>query len=176
MRTKIKNEEKASGISPTRSEVEEALEYLIEKEDASDEIHKNNMNRKDDVAEREKAEEVRKVAMESLGTTKRRKEDEKENSVDCKQAKRRHSAGSETVAYLREKSEKERQGKAEEIELRKAQLELEQKKHNDVLQMLQQQQQQQQMQAFTMLFQQQQQQQQQQAELFLKLFEKLGKK
>ena len=41
------------------------------------------MNRKDDMAEREKAEEVRKVAMESLGTTKRRKEDEKENSVDC---------------------------------------------------------------------------------------------
>ena len=62
------------------------------------------------------------------------------------------------------------------IELRKAQLELEQKKHNDVLQVLQQQQQQQQMQAFAMLFQQQQQQQQPQAELFLKLFEKLEKK
>lgn len=115
MRTKVKNEEKASGISPTRSEVEEALEYLIEKEDASGEIHKNNMNRKDDVAEREKAEEVRKVAMESLGTTKRRKENEKENSVVCKQPKRRRSAGIETVAYRREKSEKERQGKAEEI-------------------------------------------------------------
>ena len=57
MRVKIKkNEEKASGISPTRSEVEEALEYLIEKEDASDEIHKNNRNRKDGMAEREKAE------------------------------------------------------------------------------------------------------------------------
>ena len=55
MRIKIKNEEKASGISPTRSEVEEALEYLIEKEDASDEIHKNNMNRKDDMAERGEA-------------------------------------------------------------------------------------------------------------------------
>ena len=91
------------------------------------------MNRKDDMAEREKAEEVRKVAMESLGTTKRRKEDEKENSVDCKQPKRRRSAGSETVAYLQEKSEKERQGSAEEIELRKGQLELEQKKHNDFL-------------------------------------------
>lgn len=78
MRTKIKNEEKASGISPTRSEVEEALEHLIEKEDASGEIHKNNMNRKDDVAEREKAEEVRKVALWSLGTTKRRKENQKE--------------------------------------------------------------------------------------------------
>ena len=83
MRTKIKNEEKASVISPTRSEVEEALEYLIEKEDASDEIHKNNMNRKDDVAERERAEEVRKVVMESLGTTKRRKENEKENEKFC---------------------------------------------------------------------------------------------
>ena len=133
MRIKIKNEEKASGISPTRSEVEEALEYLIEKEDASDEIHKNNMNRKDDMAEREKAEEVRKVAMESLGTTKRRKEDEKENSVDCKQPKRKRSAVSETVAYPLEKSEKERQGRAEEIELRKAQLELEQKKKNTMM-------------------------------------------
>ena len=92
------------------------------------------MNRKDDMAEREKAEEVRKVAMESLGTTKRRKEDENlENSVDCKQPKRRRSAGSETVAYLQEKSEKERQGSAEEIELRKGQLELEQKKQNDFL-------------------------------------------
>ena len=131
MRIKIKDEQKASGISPTRSEVEEALEYLIEKEDASDEIHKNNMNRKDVMAEREKAEEVRKVAMESLGTTKKRKEDEKENAVDCKQPKRRRSAESETVAYLREKSEKERQGRAEEIELRKAQLELERKKHNN---------------------------------------------
>ena len=130
-RMKIKNEEKASGISPTRSEVEEVLEYLIEKEDACDEIHKNNMHRKDDMAEREKAKEVRKVAMESLGTTKRRKEDEKENSVDCKQPKRRRSAGSETVAYLREKSEKERQGSVGEIELRKAQLELERKKHNN---------------------------------------------
>ena len=128
-RMKIKNEEKASGMSPTRSEVEEALEYLIEKEDACDEIHKNNMNRKDDMAEREKAKEVRKVAMESLGTTKRRKEDEKENSVDCKQPKRKRSAVSETVACLLEKSEKERQERAEEIELRKAQLELEQKKN-----------------------------------------------
>ena len=105
MRTKTKNEEKASGISPTRLEVEEALEYLIEKEDASDEIHKNNMNRKNDVAEREKAEEVRKVAMENLGTTNRRKENEKENSLECKQPKTRRSAGSEIVAYLREKSE-----------------------------------------------------------------------
>ena len=77
------------------------------------------------------------------------------------------------MAYLREKSEKERQGRAEEIELRKAQLDLEQK-NNDVLQVLPEQQQQQ-MQAFTILFQQPQQQQQQQAELFLKLFEKIEK-
>ena len=115
------------------------------------------------------------MAMESLGTTKRRKGDEKENSVDCKQPKKRRSTGSETVAFLREKSEKERQGRAEEMELRKAQFELEQKKHNDFLQLLQQQQQQQ-MQAFAMLFQQQQQQQQQQADLLLKLFEKVEKK
>ena len=134
MRLKIKNEEKASGISPTRSELEEALEYLIEKEDASDEIHKNNLNKKDDLVEREKAEEVRKVAMESLGATKRRKEDEKENSN--KEPKRRRSAGSDTVAFLREKSEKEMEARAADCELRKAQVELEAKKHNDMLQVL----------------------------------------
>lgn len=68
------------------------------------------------------------------------------------------------------KRAKKKDGRAEEIDLRKAQLELEQKKHNEFLQVLQQQQQQQ-MQAFKMLF-----QQQQQAELFLKLFQKLEKK
>ena len=63
----------ASGISPTRSELEEALEYLMEKEDSSDEIHRNNLNKKDELVERTKAEEVRKVAMESLGARKKRK-------------------------------------------------------------------------------------------------------
>jgi len=149
------------------------LEYLIGKEDASDEIHKNSLNKKDDLVEREKAEEMRKVAMESLGATKKRKGDQKENST--KEPKRRRSSGNETVAFLREKAEKDMNSRASEIELRKAQLELEAKKHNDRLQVLQQQQQQQ-MQSFSMLFQQQQQQQQQQAELFLKLFERLDKK
>ena len=105
MRLKMKHEEKANGISPTRSELEEALEYLIEKEDSSDEIHRNNLNKKDELVERTKAEEVRKVAMVRLGATKNRRADEKENVN--KEPKRRRSAGSETVAFLREKTEKD---------------------------------------------------------------------
>ena len=146
MRLQIKNEEKASGISLTRSELQEALEYLIEKEDSSDEIRRNNLNKKDELVERTKTEEVRKVAMESLGATKKRRADEKE--IANKEPKQRRSAGSETVAFLREKTEKDTNARAADNELRKAQLELDARRHNDMLQVLQQQQQQQ-MQAFS---------------------------
>ena len=122
MHLKIQNEEKASEISPTRSELVEALEYLIEKEDSSDEIQRNNLNKKDELVERTKAEEVRKVAMESLGATKKRRADEKENV--SKEPKRRRSEGSKTVAFLREKTEKDTNARAADNELRKAQLEL----------------------------------------------------
>ena len=57
MRLKIKNEEKASGLSPTSSEIEEALEYLVEEEDSSDEIHRKNLNKKDQLVGRTKAED-----------------------------------------------------------------------------------------------------------------------
>lgn len=87
-----------SGISPTRSELEEALECLLEKDNSSDEIHRDNLNKKDELVERTKAEEVRKVAMESLGATKKRRVDEKENVN--KEPNRRRKAGSETVAFL----------------------------------------------------------------------------
>ena len=172
MRLKIKNEEKASGISPTSSEMEEALEYLVEKEDSSDEIHRKNLNKKDQLVGRTKAEEVRKVAMESLGATKKRRADEKENVK--KEPKRKHSAGSESVAFLLEKREKDTNARAADNELRKVQLELDKRRHNDMLQALQQQQQQQ-MQAFSMLFQQPREQQQHQTELFLKFCERLDK-
>jgi len=127
----------ASGISPTRSELEEALEYLMEKEDSSDEIHRKNLNKKDELVGRTKAEEDRKVARESVGATKKRRANEKENVN--KEPKRRRSAGSETVAFLREKkTEKDTNARAADNELRKAQLELDTRRHNDMLQVLQQ--------------------------------------
>lgn len=96
-----------------------------------------------------------KVAMEGLGATKKGWSIQPKNQSE-------DSVGNETVAFLWENS------RPSEIELRKAQLELEARKHNDMSQKLQQQQQQQ------MLF--QQLQQQQQAEHFLKLFKRLDKK
>ena len=114
------------------------------------------------------------MAMESLGATKKRRADKKENVN--KEPKRRRSTGSETVAILREKKiEKDTNARAADNELRKAQLELDTRRHNDMMQVLQQQQQQQQMQAFSMPFQQQREQQQHRTELFLKLFERLDK-
>ena len=46
-----KNEEKASGISPTKSGLEDELGYLIGK-DASDEINNHSLNKKDNFKER----------------------------------------------------------------------------------------------------------------------------
>ena len=77
------------------------------------------------------------MARESVGATKKRRANEKENVN--KEPKRRRSAGSETVAFLREKkTEKDTNARAADNELRKAQLELDTRRHNDMLQVLQQ--------------------------------------
>ena len=71
LRKKVREEQKASGISTDMSEVENVLENIIEKEDAA--------YAEDAVGRKEKenkvtAEETRKAEMERLGQTQRRKE------------------------------------------------------------------------------------------------------
>ena len=46
MRRKLKNEVKQSGIAPQMSECEQALEYIIEKEDAAEELHNDDLEMK----------------------------------------------------------------------------------------------------------------------------------
>ena len=130
-----KNEEKASGISPTKSGLEDELGYLIGK-DASDEINNHSLNKKDNFKERR----LKRWQRWPWKVWEPQKKQRVINST--KEPKWRLSVGNETVAFLWENS------RPSEIELRKAQLELEARKHNDMSQKLQQQQQQQ------MLFQQ----------------------
>jgi hypothetical protein len=94
---------KSSGIDPDMSEVDDMVGELIQLEDASSEQQRLCIEKQQKKAEEDKgnATDMRVKAMESLGETKRRKEDEVMN----KKEKRRRSNGSETLQYLREKNE-----------------------------------------------------------------------
>ena len=81
LRNKLKREEKESGIETDMTEVEMALEELIEKEDAAETEQRvvENQKKVKDSQDRENAESVRKKAMERLGQTQKRKADEGES-------------------------------------------------------------------------------------------------
>ena len=81
------------------SDVEKALEGIVEKEAVVEETAQNDKKKVDSA----KAAETRYRALENLGgTQKRQRKDEAENETAAR-AKRRRS-GSDTVAYLREKN------------------------------------------------------------------------
>lgn len=141
LRNKLKRE-KESGIETDMTEVEMALEELIEKEDAAETEQKvvENQKKVKDSQDRENAESVRKKAMEWLGQTQKRKADEGEN--EGKKKKKRSSG--------REKNEQVQEMQRQELELKRQQLEVESRKQENFMQMMlnQQQQQQRQMQDF----------------------------
>ena len=133
------------------SDVEKALEEILEKEAVAEETAQND-KKKVDCA---KAAEMRYRALENLGGTKKRqRKDEVENETAAR-AKRRSSV-SDTVAYLREKNDLMQKWKMEETQLQKQRLEAESKKeeHQDLMQVMLQQtkQQQEQIQNFQILF------------------------
>nr|XP_058968481.1 calponin homology domain-containing protein DDB_G0272472-like [Pocillopora verrucosa] len=144
LRNKLKREEKESGIETDMTEVEMALEELIEKEDAAETEQKvvENQKKVKDSQDRENAESVRKKAMERLGQTQKRKADEGENEGK----KKKRSSG-------REKNEQVQEMQKQELELKRQQLEVESRKQENFMQMMlnQQQQQQRQMQDFQVM-------------------------
>ena len=71
LRKKIKNEEKASGIETDMTNLEKALEDLIEREDAAESEQRVVDDQKKQ--DRENATDMRKRAMESIGQTKKGK-------------------------------------------------------------------------------------------------------
>ena len=153
LRNKLKREEKESGIETDMTEVEMALEELIEKEDAAETEQRVDENQKKvkDSQDRENAESVRKKAMERLGQTQKRKADEGESEG---RKKKKRSSGSDTLNFLREKNEQvqemQKHSLTLELELKRQQLEVESKKQENFMQMMlnQQQQQQRQLQNF----------------------------
>ena len=106
---------------------------------------------------------MRKLSMEKLGETLKRKGEE-----DGGATPRKRASGSETIVYLREKAERDFDLRKEELETRKRDQTQQLQMFQYMQQQLQQQQQQQQMQL-------QHQQQQLQNQLLMSLIEKLSK-
>ena len=150
-------EERASGISPEMSEIDKLLEQIIERFEESDRESgdKGEQGERSKTEDRKKAEEMRKLSMEKLGETLKRKGEE-----DGGATPRKRASGSETIVYLREKAERDFDLRKEELETRK----MDQTQQLQMFQYMQQQ-----------LQQQQQQQMQLQTQLLMTLIEKLSK-
>ena len=113
---KIKNEEKASGISPEVTELDSLLEEIIEKESLAESSRESDSAIKKNEEERKIAEDLRNTAMESMGETKKRSVESEEGDTSVKRKRR---SGSDAVEYLRERAEKEIKIREEELVLKK---------------------------------------------------------
>lgn len=177
MQAKLKSEEKASGITVESSELDCALEEILEKEKAAKEKLESEDEIKKKAVENEKAaaEDMRKQALERMGETAKRKKGDGDSNEVSKKKSRRSTA--DAIEYLKERADKETVLKEQELELKKKEQEnmmekeKEKNKHQEelVATMVKQQQQQQMM---MMMINQQQQQSQQ----FLAFMEKFAPK
>ena len=171
-RQQSREEAKASGISPEQTELDALLEEISEREKLA-ESTRESCSSKNVETDRKKAEEMRAQALERVGETKKRANE------DCeRKAKRQRRSGADVTEFLREKSEKELKIREEELALKAREVENEKEKH---AQMFKTQEamfanmakQQDQMQTLQMAF---LQQQQQQTQAMMVLLERLAKK
>lgn len=126
-RKKMNAEERSTGVSPEPTELDQALADIIEMEEVastSQEIDEAVIKEKEDT-DKQKAESMRKMAMEKLGETQKRavEEGEQENHI-----KKKRRSGNETISFLREKAESEKVLREQELAIRQKQQELEEKK------------------------------------------------
>ena len=109
--------EKASGIAPVHTPFDDSMADIIERfreKEAEDQQQDVEKRGKAD-EETAKAVEMRKSSMETFAQSKKRKGEQE-------QKKSKRFAGTETVAYLREKAELHASLKREELQLRRAEL------------------------------------------------------
>ena len=161
---KMADDVKASGIAvELLSEFDRAMEEICDKADASEKDQSDLEQQKKDktASDRKIAQEMRIKAMQTMTKTKKRvnADDELENNEKPLQKRGRRS-GSDTMLYLKEKSDKDFKLKQEELELRKQEQLAQAKQHTEFTQHLVRQQEKQQ--DMLEAFQRQQQQQMQQ--------------
>ena len=115
-KAKMREEESASGITVEEiSELDAFICEIIERQRMAEEARESNANWKKNDADKKTAEEMRKVAMERYGET--RKRSEEEDNTD-KKVKRKKSGG-DAVEFLREKAQMEKELRKEEIAIKK---------------------------------------------------------
>ena len=115
-KAKMRKEEAASGITVEEiSELDPLICGIIERQRMVEEAQESNANWKENDADKKTAEEMRKIAMERHGET--RKRSEEEDNTD-KKVKRRKSGG-DAVEFLREKAQMEKELRKEEIAIKK---------------------------------------------------------
>ena len=105
---KVREEERASGIEvPELSELEAALEEIVEKEKAAQsELDLEESVKRGELQDKANTEATRLQAMEKLGESKKRREASGLTAGDQKKKKARRS-GSDTLDFMREKMGKD---------------------------------------------------------------------
>ena len=119
---KEKSEIKQSGISPEETPLDEAIKSIIDRmrECEEEQENQNKENSQKDQKEKKAAEDIRLKAMESLAETKARKRGSlSEDDESPKSSKKRRSSGSDTLQYLREKAESDKELRRQELELQR---------------------------------------------------------
>ena len=120
---KMREEENGSGIAPPElTPVEAALEEIIEKEKEFEKKHTTEDSDKKEKVEKDRktTEEMRQESLETFAETKKRKASngEEEETEGAKFKKNRRS-GTDTLAYLKDKSDQELEVKKKELEMQK---------------------------------------------------------
>ena len=174
---KVAVEEKASGINPEPTELDNALEQIMALEETADVELAELNNEKKEKVEQDKLTptDMRKKAMEKLGDTQKRQREE----GDQKTRKSRRN-GNDALQFLKEKADKDMELKREEISLKQSQQSLEEKRVEVLLlqqkqqdnQIIQQEQQRQMMNMHMLLMS----QQQEQTKALMSLVEKIAHK
>ena len=115
-KAQMREEESASGITGEEmSELDTLICAIIERERMAEEARESNANWKKNDADKTTAEEMRKVAMERHGETRKRSEEEDNTDKKVKRRKR----GGDAVEFLREKAQMEKEFRKEEIVIKK---------------------------------------------------------
>ena len=119
-------EERESGTSPEKTELDILIEEIFEAEEIgeAEQEEANRMRQEINDQEKAKADDIRLTAMETFSETQKRKGEEK------KKTQRKRRSGGDMVQYLKERFENEREMRKEEMEIKQKKLELEKKKYN----------------------------------------------
>ena len=120
---RMREEEKGSGIAPPElTPVEAALEEIIEKEKEFEKQNNSEDSDKKEKAEKDRknGEEMRQESLETFAQTKKRRLlNSEEDDMETPRVRKNRRSGTDTLAYLRERSDKEMEVKKEELQMKK---------------------------------------------------------